>query len=299
MTTLLQACDSIEFVLLDLHFALEGATEAPAGFALNLRPLLRRIAAERLAPDRFEQLFAPPLPDDPTARRRYQLPAPPFAFHPLQMARNHAILPLALFGDGIAALDDFIDTIDHAARIGLYHGMFKGRLTEVTARDASGQVQHVWRSNAGTGALPPRITASWWRETLTVAERWRLDLLTPTRLVSKGKPLFQPTFRHLAPFVLRRVTSMLYTWCGTEIDDITELQLQAEAVVAVAGGLTWQDWKTISNDELIDLGGVTGSLLLQGPVAEELLLLLQLGSLMNIGKGAPWGAGCYRLQASA
>jgi hypothetical protein len=45
---------------------------------------------------------------------------------------------------------------------------------------------------------------------------------------------------------------------------------------------------------LTELGGICGQLRLKGQLPDDLIDLLRLGSLMNIGKGAAYGAGSYR-----
>lgn len=303
MPILRKTLDAIEFARLDFHFLLDIDEPLPERFELALRPLLLKIGEELLPPERFEQLFTPALPDDPTALRRYQRPAPPFVLQPQpprlsrEIRAKNLTLSLMLFGDGIALLDDLVQTLQSAGERGLYHGRGQGTLVAVEARDLSGTTTRVWeRQSSIDCAPPPRMIARWWLEDAPSSDHWKLEIVTPARLMSKGKPLFRPAFRHLLPFVLRRVTSMGYTWCGVEIDDTSALLELAEKLQHEDGTLRWEDWRSVEgDDELQGLGGVTGSLLLHGPLPDELLTLLRLGSLMNIGKGAAWGAGNYRI----
>jgi hypothetical protein len=45
-----------------------------------------------------------------------------------------------------------------------------------------------------------------------------------------------------------------------------------------------------------DLGGIIGSVRLEGETLQSVFGILRVGSLMNVGKGAAFGAGCFRLR---
>lgn len=305
MRSLRSFLDRIEFVDLEFHYGLHVPRSLPPFAELLLRPLLHRAGLERLDPASFERLFTPPLPDDPTALRRYQRPAPPFALQPRPRRETAAesvqkgSIRCHLFGDGIALLDDLITTMRTIAPFGDGHGLRDGRLVEVTARDAAGTIATLWTEGMQHCAAPPRIAASWRCEAFPAATDWQLEFIAPARLMVRNKPLFRPAFRHILPFILRRVTAMGYNWSAVEIEVAAELLLLAEELQGETPDLHWQDWRSLAAEEgSAELGGVTGTLLLRGPLPDELLLLLQAGSLLNIGKGAAYGAGAYRLGAT-
>jgi hypothetical protein len=121
--------------------------------------------------------------------------------------------------------------------------------------------------------------------------------MTPARLIAAGKPMFRPTFSTLFPFILRRTTATVHACCGEEMTEEVKFLLDALKSVSVAENrLTWRDWRKIGADaEFQDLGGVVGSVRLEGEGLPRLLWVLNVGRLLNIGKSAAFGGGHYRL----
>jgi hypothetical protein len=72
----------------------------------------------------------------------------------------------------------------------------------------------------------------------------------------------------------------------------------ADGVHEVQNALRWQDWRTLEGGVAAqELGGIIGSVRLEGENLQSLFGILRVGSLMNVGKGAAFGAGCFRLTA--
>ena len=78
----------------------------------------------------------------------------------------------------------------------------------------------------------PICSADWWvSQRDELKESVQLDIVTPARLLAKGKPLFRPDVNELVPYLLRRVTSMCYAHAGVMLlgridkglDEITAL----------------------------------------------------------------------------
>jgi hypothetical protein len=126
-----------------------------------------------------------------------------------------------------------------------------------------------------------------------------LTIETPARLVSAGRPLFRPGVKTLFPFILRRVTSMAHAYCDVElVDDPGYFMEAAERVVELDNQLSWRDWRCLEGEcRRQELGGVVGSLKIGGDGLRDILWLLRLGSLLNLGKGAAFGAGHFSLCA--
>ena len=292
---------NIEFAEIFFHYRLETPQILPLFPELMLRSALHQAGVEVLDPDPFERLFPPALPDDPTALRRYQRPAPPFAFQPrpnnlITAATDSGIISCHLFGDGITLLEELIKTMAEVKPYVFANRQRQGQLTTVTAADASGKEVAIWQKGMRKCANPPRITAAWRFDPLPTTTEWRLEILTPARLLVQKKPLFHPAFRHLLPFILRRVTSLCYFSNHIEIEGAPELLAMSAEIEKEAGEWRWLDWRSHPGDgTLTELGGVYGQLRLEGQLSDDLIDLLRLGSLMNIGKGAAYGAGAYRL----
>lgn len=291
----------IEFAEIAFQYRLERARILPAFPELSLRAPLHRAGVESLDPEAFEHLFSPPLPDDPTALRRYQRPSPPFAFqpsvgHPLQT--EIATITCHLFGDGITSLDMLIKAMAGVKPFLFADRQCDGHLIAVTAADASGSAVTIWQEGKAHSTDPPRITAAWRFDSLPlpVTNDWDLHFITPTRLLVQKKPLFRPKMRHLLPFILRRVTAVCYFCNHLEIEGAADLLTMDTGIEEEQSDWRWDDWRSHSEDNMLTgLGGVCGKLHLKGQLSDDFIALLFLGSLMNIGKGSSYGAGAYRL----
>ena len=119
-----------------------------------------------------------------------------------------------------------------------------------------------------------------------------VEFITPTRLMVDGKPLRRPRFAHVFPFMLRRVTSMIYAHSGVEVlDDPTCLLAQVREVNVVEARLRWHDWRSLSGRQSLVIGGFMGGIVLERQALEEIYWIIAVASLFGIGKGATYGAG--------
>ncbi len=292
-----------------LRFHLEFLEDAPGGAAilLRLRRDLRQAAGAILGRgERFTALFDPPLAADPVACRRFQRPGPPFVIlPPTTLPQRFAAgedfsLTIVFWGSGRQRVGDFIRALQSFGAIGLYRGEGRFELLAIEGEDAAGHFRPLWRPGQDPDRLSiPFHDLRWWLETtLPPALPLRLAIRTPARLITDGRPLFRGDFRHLFPFILRRTTSMLYAHCGVEaIDDPRQYVTRAAEVVELENSLAWRDWRVLHGEgKKQELGGLGGSLLLDGAALQDLAWILQLGTLMNLGKGAAFAAGSYVIE---
>ncbi len=173
-------------------------------------------------------------------------------------------------------------------------------MNSLAALAPGGDEAPLWqRGRSWKKLAPPVWNARWWLENQDlVTEDTSVDLVlqTPARLISRGRPLFRADFRSFFPFVLRRVTSMTFAHCQVELLEETSVLFQALAgIQGSESRLTWKDWRPLGRAGEL-LGGVSGSLRLQGGGLQDVLWVLALGSLLNVGKGAAFGAGHYLLR---
>ena len=273
----------------------------------GLRGELRRAARRAgLTPEAFAALFDPPVSSDPYAQRRYQRPGPAFILQPpTKLPRELAAgefleLPLLLLGRGARQLAAFCRVWLALGELGIDRGQGRFTLNTVLAEDLAGNRSPIW-SLASAAPLPLVLTrADWWFDGLPLPERGRLTLHTPARLLANGRPLFRPGWESLFPFLLRRVSSMVHAHCELELfDDPAPLLDAARRVEVLDARLRWRDWRVLEDEEGVEsreLGGVVGKLDLGGEGLAELLWLLRLASLLNLGKGAAYGAGYLTLE---
>lgn len=299
----------LEFALVDYRLEIQESVALEMADMLLLRRNLRGIA-RKILPDEgvegtFTALFDPPVSTDPAAVKKYQRPGPAFVIrldqsqHGNFEAGDHYDLSVLFWGRGVQYIAEFATVLQALEKRGLTRGEGRFELAEIRSRDFVDNAISLWQQGGVLDDLAPVILdIPWWLNDRTFSvEPVTLKFLTPARLISRGRPLFRPSFRTLFPFILRRVSSMVYAHCGREIvTDAAALLQSADEVVEVENGLQWKDWRRLEGDTSEqDLGGVTGRLRLSGAPLCEILWLLQLGSLLNLGKGAAFGAGRYTL----
>jgi len=307
MNPILFSSPDIEFVLAHFHLEFQQKFHLGLSEMLRLRRNLTAAAHQVLGnrySTRFQNLFDPPLSDDPVALRRFQRPSPPFAILPEPTdihdydAGDRLDLKVSCWGRGGRLLDDFSLVLKELGRAGYHRGNGFFELVSIETEDSSANRAHIWIKNDNFHFLSPSFNdVGWWLSRNSIADSVRLEFLTPARLISQGRPLFRVNFKRLFPFMLRRVSSMLYAHCGREvIDDPGHLLAAASKVREAENSLHWQDWRTLEGQgEVQDLGGIVGSVLLGGDALPEVLDILRLATLMNVGKGAAFGAGRFRL----
>lgn len=307
MTDSFSLPSDIEFAL--VHFQLEFQERFSLNQAdmLRLRRELWPVASHTLggrSSERFRVLFDPPLSTDPVAMRRFQRPSPPFVLLPapglmedLEVG-DRLEIAVSFWGRGIQLLGDFALVLQALGKIGFHRGQGLFELVAIEAEDAAGHRSPLWREGSSLHSLTPPVNeVGWWLRRGGEPDAVLLEFLTPARLLSQGRPLFKLDFRRLFPFILRRVTSMLYAHCGREVvDDPVHLLAVASQVHEVQNALCWQDWRILEGPgQAQDLGGVGGSVRLEGEELAVALGILRLGTLMNVGKGSAFGAGRFRL----
>lgn len=297
-----------EFAVVHFQLQFKESFLGGRGALLGLRRGLRRAGRHVLpgcAEGSFDALFDPPLAADQAARRRYQRPGPPFAIlsaadYPQACAAGDVFdLTATFWGDGVSRVEDFARVLRVLGPAGLRRGEGGCELVAIEAEDAAGCREKIWQEGESlSGVEVPRGDAAWWLATRLPASPLTLGFATPARLMHRGRPLFRASFERLFPFILRRVTSMLHAHCNLElVDDPRPLLLCAAQVATTCNQLGWEDWRSLEGDGGgQDLGGVSGSVGLEGVVLDDIAWVLGLGSLMNLGKGAAYGAGRYFLK---
>ncbi len=254
----------------------------------------------------WRELFDPGLPADSLLQRRHQRPGPGFVLSPpcepeTSLEAGDVFLLRALFlGRSVSRLGFFARVLSLLGERGFHRGEGPFELAGIEGEDGSGRRSPLWLPGDDLEEIaPPLLDAAW----LLAGRRGEgggrcLRFLTPARVLSRGRPLFRPTFRDLFPFILRRVTGLCAAHCQVELLGDPAPLLAAAAAVETAGGkLAWEDWRTLEGDGgETELGGVAGSLALRGEALEEIAWVLELGVLLQVGRGAAYGAGCYVLE---
>lgn len=304
----------VEYVKLYFHLEISGYFDLPFLGLLQLRRELLQALRTFPIQERgvffveLRQLLQPELANDPVLLRQIQKPSPALVISPdisqhgLIEPKQRIILPVFFIGTGINAINSFVSLLQHLGTRGLYHGSGQFILEGVEAEDGSGKRSMLWYAGKQTDQLvPPVCNLSWWLERQAYSGgSVEIEIITPLRLLHQGKPLFKGQFIKIFPFLLRRVTALLAAHAGVELTfDPARLISLAGLVEAFENQLCWKDWRTLERGQSDqNLGGLMGSIKMTGAGLSELIWILQLGSLLNFGKGAPYGAGQYRLNYS-
>ena len=303
----------VEYVKIYFHLQARDRFDLPQQAWLQLRrELLKTVKTleqwgENNDSMELKNLFHPRVSSDPQVRKLAQKPAPAFVLQPdlqtygLIEAQQRLVLPVLFVGQGTQKVNLFVDLLAMLGQQGLYQGVGQFMLEAVEAEDASGVRAMLWSEGQREPVSPPVNDLNWLleREGQDV-ERVTLEICSPLRLLRKKKPLFKAGFSDLFPFVMRRTSSMLASHaCVEVINNPQRYQLLASQLVVEENTLRWQDWRSLDGAEQSqDIGGLLGNLTLAGAGLGELFWLLKLGSLLNVGKGAAYGAGQYRLRTS-
>jgi len=280
----------------------------PADF-LELGRALRLAGRQMLdahnphAVHQWKTLFQPSLSDDPVARRKFQKPAPAFVVTmPVLRAKSlkagdQLDLDVLFLGTGIPLIHEFLRSLIHLGHLGLVAGEGRFEVAGVYNRESDGPDNQVWQRCAPYESLAYSVQPlTWLLQDRDIESDVTLRFITPTRLIVDGKPLRRPKFEHIFPFILRRVTSMLYAHSRVEVlDDATFLLAQGREVRVAESRLRWEDWRPLSGQQGLIIGGFMGEMVLERQTLEEAYWVIVIASLFGIGKGATYGAGRFTL----
>lgn len=239
----------------------------------------------------FHTAFAQELSPDPDLVRRHQKPPHPFSWHvPLAAdlrARQEIQLCLVLIGR--AALQIAAHTM--AVRHLFEHPELQNvELTHLAVSGASGSVCS-WplQSTEAPDELPNLSWEDLILQAGQIPSQLRIVLTTPLRLMNDGKPLtvFEPS-RFLRT-VIRRCSALAAYYGTTPI----EADFRSLSSASTRVRVTTDQSRRISVDGRIQ--GITGSVDLMGDFY-ELWPWLQLGQLVNVGKGAAFGYGQFKVE---
>lgn len=253
------------------------------------------------ASEKCRSLFQPSLSDDPIARRKFQKPSPAFVVTMPIMekvrleAGDQLELEVLFIGTGIPLIHEFLRSLVHLGHLGLAAGEGRFEVLKLCSCEPDGSENQVWQQDQSTTSLACSVQPlSWLLSDDQVPDSVSINFLTPTRLMVEGKPLRKPLFKDVFPFILRRVTSMLYAHCGLEVLEApSSLLVQSRELNVMATRLCWLDWRPLPGRQGLVVGGFTGEMVLQGQSLKDLYWVLSVASLFGVGKGATYGAGRF------
>lgn len=230
------------------------------------------------------QLLFPSPATDPVVRCQVQKPSAavilsPPAVKPGVFARGHQFKLSSLFiGDGVVGIEAFTLLLQVLGQRGIYNGQGRFGLS----LDCS---------------TPNIVPLSWLLQPQSFSSnKVKLDIVTPMRLLNRGKPLFRIDVNSFFSALQRRINNLAWAHGQSVNDSDDELNELAATIVCCDNALHWQDWRRLEQGRKVQgIGGLTGTLSLSGSALAELWWLLELGTLLQVGKGASYGFGRFRL----
>jgi len=259
---------------------------------------------EKSAARQWQALFQPGPSDDPVARRRFQKPAPALVMTMPVMQKTfidtgqRLACEVLFVGKGVQLIPVFLGGLIHLGQLGLVSGGGQFEVVEVSNMSNGLPENLAWRQGDPLDSLSCAVQPLSWLVTQDrVPDRVTISYETPVRLIADGKPLRKPRFSQVFPFMLRRVSSMLFAHAGVEIaDDPCGLVDSVSRIEEPETRLDWKDWRAVTSQQGLLLGGFTGEMVLSGQALEEVFWVIAVASLFGIGKGATFGAGHFRLR---
>ena len=176
---------------------------------------------------------------------------------------------LLLIGNAISFTPLFISAFEKAALSGLGSGRKPFLLRNVEQADNDLSMQ-IWAGGNQLINTPKPIELNIENIAKKTIAGVRLQLLTPLRLVDKGKLNQEPDFSVLMRAVFRRLDSLgqIHGQGKLVIDFRTYLEA-ATKIKASTGRIKWHDWERYSNpqDSFLKMGGITGEINYKGELA--------------------------------
>jgi hypothetical protein len=226
----------------------------------------------------------------------------PYVFEPLEETLDFAPgdpLPFDLLLIGQAAELQAYTTLAvermAAAGLGVHRVPFALSRVEAQAPDGSWIPIFADGRPFGPAAVPPSLAP---RDGFA-ASRATIHVLTPLRLKERGALAEAIDFRALAFTMIRRTLELAHFHVpGAEIDWSFRPLLDRAAAVRTTARLSWHDWDRYSNRQhrKVTLGGLLGTLKLEGDLDGDLAHLLRTAEILHVGKGATFGLGKLRVE---
>lgn len=272
---------------------------------LGLRQGLLR-SAGKFPGEEADRLFTPTLSDDPQAVRRFQKPSAALVLRPPRLSRQQwsegdsLELDVLFIGDGVQLIALFLEILREAGKKGLADGEGCFEVAAASCQTPAGSWRGLVLAHRGEELLPDVLSlATCLDGLLPLSSPVTLRVVSPARLLAAGRVLRRPRFSQLFPFMLRRVTSMLYYHCHLEpLDDPGALLSAAAQVGACWQDVEWCDWRDLGDGHPGSrVGGLIGQMRLEGEALEELGWIIALAAQFGIGRGAAFGSGQLQLFA--
>ncbi len=250
----------------------------------------------------YSYLFETPPPSATDRMRRYTAVPHPMILRNIPeggawSAGDEVALEVLLLGQASEYLAFVIHAFERVARTGLGSRRQTLELIEVEAWQADRGWCSLWQAGASLDALPPALLPPL---PALPDKPVAIDLLTPLRLVSKGRGISRQSLRpeHLWRSLTRRISMLCYFHGKVDLQaDYKVLHQQAENLDWLQTGLRSCTWKRYSSRQrrYINLPGIIGRASIDLSSTPELWPWLWWGQWLHAGKATVMGLGQYRV----
>lgn len=259
----------------------------------------------------YPYLFETPPPADTGKMRRYNAVPHPFVLIPPAPGESpeggEYVLGMTLLGRATQYLPYAVHALARAAEEGIGPDRTPLDLTWISQQDAAGQWTTIYQDRGqdrgqdheGLAPLPPFVP-----QTPATPRSVLITLETPLRLRRDNDNVTPDIFRFADLFasLLRRISMLTYFHTDTPLEtDFAGLTAAARALPVASRDLRWEDWTRYSSrqETLMQLGGLIGTLTLEGADLAPFWPYLWLGQWTHAGKATSMGLGRYTLALAA
>lgn len=219
-------------------------------------------------------------------------------------AGNKITVDLTLIGDLQFDFQNMVSVFSNGLRVG--QEAIPTELFQVVQHDLElgGHVSLVSNGILQRSPLRPfSIQNLWSLDSHANAKEVILHFQTPTRFKTNGRLNGKPTFAQIMSALIRKLNQLeIHYGSGEPAFDkeYTHFLIESARELEPDYDLKWVDWKRYSrrSEEVMILGGFTGTITLRGELGHFLPLLL-VGEYLNIGKQASFGLGQFRVEVRA
>jgi hypothetical protein len=203
---------------------------------------------------------------------------------------------LRLFGKAMASTAFFIDAFERLGTRGLADHAVE--LVSAMSLDWNGTTAHLlYDQGSHTGAQPIVLDLGTLLRAQPPRSRARIEFITPTLLVDRGKTLQRPELPALVRRLRDRISLLCQFWEATEwqADYRAIGDLPAENVTAVFDG-RWDvhGRRSTRTRRAMPVEGYRGTATYE-PVHPDLWPLLRIGEEIQVGRHIVWGNGQYQI----
>lgn len=249
--------------------------------------------------------FSPAPCVDPRTKRKIENPPRPLFFvappiqSPIWGAGQLLSFGIVIVGEAALFLWSVVSALQAAAENGLGFERFPFSLVSVYAQMDEHRERLLWAEGRTVSSDAPVFSFAQEplaQQAVVAVDTVCVRLLSPLRLVERGKLLTSPSFHSFLVSLLGRLSALLSVYCGAGLDvEFRDVLQRAKKVGALSCELEEVSMDRWSNrqQKKIPIDGVMGTVLWQGEVLSLLWPILVAGSWVQCGKGTSFGLGQY------